>query len=149
MISYNLVSVDPPPTPPIDWSPLVAGLSIAIITLIVGFTSYQLYFKYPPMVRNIKSLKRKVRKDKRLNPLPVKPRQDIVKTRLRNQMQILRIEPQSESIKRATGKKQIIGMFLLLFIIIFPFMFQFFNLEMIHGNQSSALEGSLRTSAED
>ena len=33
--------------------------------------------------------------------------------------------------------------------MIFPLTLQFFNLENIYGNQSSAKEGSLRTSAEE
>ena len=148
-ISYDLVEVDPTPTPPIDWSPLVIGLILGIIALIIGFTSYQLYFRYPPMVRRIRALKRKVKKGKRTRPLMVRNRHAIVSTRMRNQMQILRIEPQLERSGMGAGKKQVIGLFITLFIFASPFVFQFLNIKMMNSSQGSPTQGYLRTSAEE
>ena len=145
-ISYDLRSVDPAPPTPIDWSPLVIGLGITIVALIVGYTSYLLYFRYPPMVRTIKSLRRKIKKGKRINAITVEERQDFIKRRLREQRQILKIEARAQQPKKSLNGKVLLLFFL---IILFPFMMQIFPaIFNYRANEGEGLE-NLRVSTEE
>jgi hypothetical protein len=50
---------------------LIYMLAAAVIALISGFGAYQLHFKYPPLVRDVRDLRRKLGKGRKTKPLLV------------------------------------------------------------------------------
>ncbi|MEE9376464.1 MAG: hypothetical protein V3V33_00325 [Candidatus Lokiarchaeia archaeon] len=78
------------PGPDLSW--LVYVLIGAMIGLVVLFTLYQTHFKYPPMVRKIRKLKKNVRKAKRTKPILVNKRDQIINNELQNQIKIIEYE---------------------------------------------------------
>ena len=85
-ISYIFV------TPEADLSPLVIGLTAGIIGIVIAFSLYQFHFKYPPMVRKIRTLKKKVRRGKVKKPIFVNKREDIIQNNLNEFKDILIIK---------------------------------------------------------
>ncbi|TFF95360.1 MAG: hypothetical protein EU547_07615, partial [Promethearchaeota archaeon] len=55
-----------------DLLPLAIGLTIGLMGILIGIGAYQLYFKYPPLVRKIRKLKRKIRKNKKTKIVTLK-----------------------------------------------------------------------------
>ncbi len=74
---------------------LVYVLIAAIMGVSGGFMVYQLHFKYPPLVRKIRKLRKSVRKGKKTKPMILSKREEIIKIELQNQTQILEIESES------------------------------------------------------
>lgn len=72
-ISYIFV------TPEADLSPLVIGLTAGILGIVITFSLYQFHFKYPPLVRKVRKLKKKVRKGKVKKTISVNTREDLIK----------------------------------------------------------------------
>lgn len=62
--------------PNLGW--LIYLLTGAMISLVVIFTLYQIHFKFPPMVRKIRKLKKLIRKDKTSKSVLVKKRDDYI-----------------------------------------------------------------------
>lgn len=62
----------------INWIPLIVILVMAIIILIGGFASYQFYFRFPPMVRDIKKIRGKIDKERETEQMDVMKRDAIV-----------------------------------------------------------------------
>jgi len=62
-----------------DNIPLVIGLTIGAVALVSILGAYQFHYKYPPMIRKIKKLKKKVRKGKKTKPLLLNTREEIIK----------------------------------------------------------------------
>ncbi|MBD3212467.1 MAG: hypothetical protein GF311_07650 [Candidatus Lokiarchaeota archaeon] len=58
--------------------PLAVGLGIGFMGLLIGIGAYQLYFKYPPTVRKIRKLKKKIRKNKKVKALQISERKSSV-----------------------------------------------------------------------
>jgi len=79
-----------------DIMPLIIGLSAGIAVLIVGFTLYQTHFKYPPIVRKVKKLRKKVKKGRKLKPLILNTRKDLVNNYIQDKIQILSLEVEQE-----------------------------------------------------
>ncbi len=75
-----------------DYTPLVIGLVAGIIALVVIFTAYQKHYKYPPMVRKIKKLKKRIKKGKGIKSLVVNSRENIAGGNFRKQLKILEEE---------------------------------------------------------
>jgi hypothetical protein len=71
---------------------LIYTLSIGVVVLISGFTLYQTYFKYPPLVRKIRKLRKKVRKEKRVKPFSLRDRQELIKTNYRDQLKKAKLD---------------------------------------------------------
>ncbi|MFX1276459.1 MAG: hypothetical protein ACFFBP_07470 [Promethearchaeota archaeon] len=97
VIDYDFIEIEtiPPILETLLW--LVILLIIALAAIGSYFIAYQTYLKYPKLVRRIRSLRRNLRKGKRVkNPITVNSRQNIVNDRLKNQMKTLRIEPELE-----------------------------------------------------
>ncbi len=88
-----------------DIMPFVIGLSAGIATLIVGFTLYQTHFKYPPIVRKVRKLRRNVRKGRKLKPIIVNSRKDLVNNKLQDRTQILSLEIEQEKIQIKDNKE--------------------------------------------
>ncbi len=62
----------------INWIPLIVILLMAIVILIGGFASYQFYFRFPPMVRDIKKIRGKIDKERETEQMDVMNRDAIV-----------------------------------------------------------------------
>jgi len=77
----TLIVTTPTVRPGQDISWLIYVLGGGIAGLITIFALYQTHFKYPPLVRRIRALKKKIRKNKRVKPLIVQKRDKIVETR--------------------------------------------------------------------
>ena len=91
-ISYVIIEPDEPITPGTDMSWLVYTLIAAIGSIIVVFGSYQLHFKYPPMVRKIRTLKKKIRKGRKIKPLLLNNREELIKSNIQNKLEIVDYE---------------------------------------------------------
>ncbi len=91
-ISYIIVEPDEPVSPGPDLSWLVYTLTGAIIGVVVVIGLYQVHFKYPPTVRKIRKLKKKVRKSKRMKPILVGQREELIKNHFEDQKTILNSE---------------------------------------------------------
>ncbi|UCC20585.1 MAG: hypothetical protein JSV62_04670 [Promethearchaeota archaeon] len=99
------------PQPQPDWSWLIYILTGAILGLVLVFTLYQTHFKYPPLVRKIRKLKKKVRKGNKTKPIPVNKREEIIKNNIQEQARILDLEiTQSErkSVDKIDLKEKVI-----------------------------------------
>ncbi len=68
-IGYNFARPYVPETPGYELY-LLIGMGV----LILGFMSYQVHFKYPPMIRKIRKMKRKVAKGKTIKKISVQSR---------------------------------------------------------------------------
>jgi len=88
-ISYVIIEPDEPITPGTDMSWLVYTLIAAIGGIIVVFGSYQLHFKYPPMVRKIRNLKKKIRKGRKVKPILLNNREELIKSNIQNELEII------------------------------------------------------------
>ncbi len=75
-----------------DYTLAVIGLTVGIIALGTLFGLYQIHFKYPPMVRKIRKLKKTVRKGKISKPILVNKRENIVNKSFKDQRNILEIQ---------------------------------------------------------
>jgi hypothetical protein len=72
-----------------DWSWLVYILIGAIAGLGTFIFLYQTHFKYPPMVRKIRKLRKKVGKDKtKIKPIDIDTRENMVNTTLQEKLDI-------------------------------------------------------------
>ncbi len=57
---------------------LIYFLAALIIALITGFGAYQLHYKYPPMVRDVRKLRRKLRKGRKTKSVLIDSREKIM-----------------------------------------------------------------------
>jgi len=71
---------------------LVYVLIAAILGVSGGFTAYQLHFKYPPLVRKMRKLRKSIRKGKKTKPIIISKREATIKFELQNQAKILDLE---------------------------------------------------------
>ena len=62
----------------LNWIPLIVSLVMAIIILVGGFASYQFYFRFPPMVRDIKKMRGKINRERETEQMDVMKRDTIV-----------------------------------------------------------------------
>ncbi|MFW9829006.1 MAG: hypothetical protein ACFFEY_15620 [Candidatus Thorarchaeota archaeon] len=84
--------------PDLGW--IIYILLGAIAGLVVLFTLYQTHFKYPPLVRKIRKLKKKVRKGSKTKPILVEKREDIIGRNLKEKQNVLDFESiQTEKIE--------------------------------------------------
>ena len=88
-ISYRIIE------PGIDILPIVIGLTAGIVGLILGFTLYQTYLKYPPLVRKIRKIRKKINKDKKIKPTSSLNRELLVAKNLQNKIKLHEYEPTS------------------------------------------------------
>jgi hypothetical protein len=72
-----------------DWTPVIIGLGAGIIFLAIGLGLYSKIFQYPPLVRKIRKLKKKVRRNKKLKPLILDKREVILENNFQKNLQIL------------------------------------------------------------
>ncbi|MFX1317163.1 MAG: hypothetical protein ACFE9T_14980 [Promethearchaeota archaeon] len=92
--SYEITLIVNRPTaragPDLSW--LIFILTGGIVGLVIAFTLYQTHYKYPPMVRKIRKLRKKIRKDKRIKPILLGKREDIIKKEFQNQINVIEME---------------------------------------------------------
>ncbi len=84
------ISAIPPVGEDLSW--LVYSLIGGIAGLSLFFILYQTHFKYPPMVRKIRKLKKKIRKERKLKTIPLNNRKEIMKSNYKDQIKILDFE---------------------------------------------------------
>lgn len=87
-VTLNVIKLPGP-----DWSWLVYILIGSIIGLGTFIGLYQTHFKYPPMVRKIRKLRKKIGKDrKKIKPIDIDRREEIVANSMQNKLELLRVE---------------------------------------------------------
>ena len=92
-ITLNVVSVTPP-----DFSLLFITLAGALVVLVVGFSLYEVRFKYPALVRKSRKIRKKIRKDKKTKPVKdIISREDLIKDHLENNVEIFQLEKKPEN----------------------------------------------------
>ena len=91
-----VISVSLPPG--LDWKWLVIILGSSALGLVIVFVSYLKHFKYPPLVRKIRKLRKKVSKNKKLKSIPLQNREDIIETNLKGKLEVIEtgVEKKSE-----------------------------------------------------
>jgi len=93
-ISYREIGVLPPIPPGIDWTPAIIALTVGIIGAIMGLVSYILYFQYPPLVRQVRARRRKIKGGRSLKkPVEVEDRGILIRNAIRERLNVLKIEP--------------------------------------------------------
>ncbi|MFX1500334.1 MAG: hypothetical protein ACFFDH_05135 [Promethearchaeota archaeon] len=78
------------PGPDLSW--IIYVLGAGIVGLVTFFTLYQTHFKYPPLVRKIRKLKKKIGKAKSTKPILVNKRDEIINNELQNQIKNVEYE---------------------------------------------------------
>jgi hypothetical protein len=91
-ITLNVVSVTPP-----DFSTIFILLAGALVTLVIGFTLYEVRFKYPPTVRKSRKIRKKIRKGKKTKPVKdIASREDLIKAHLESNVETIQLEKKTE-----------------------------------------------------
>jgi len=85
-----IISVSSPPG--LDWKWLVIILGSSALGLVIVIVSYLKHFKYPPLVRKIRKLRKKVSKNKKLKSILLQNREDIIETDLKNKLEVIETE---------------------------------------------------------
>ena len=76
-----------------DYTIVIISLTVGTIGLISIFVAYQLHYRYPPIVRKIRKIKKKIKKGRKTKPLLLNKRDELTTKRFRKQMhQILELE---------------------------------------------------------
>jgi len=84
---------EPVVSPSADLSWLVFVLIGAIVGLVSIFVLYQSYFKYPPLVRKIRKLRKNIGKGKKtIKPIEISKREKIIESELKAQTNLLEVE---------------------------------------------------------
>jgi hypothetical protein len=87
-ITLNVVSVIPP-----DFFMLFIILAGAFVALVLGFTLYEVRFKYPPTVRKSRKIRKKIKKGKKTKPIKdIASREDLIKDRLESNVETIQSE---------------------------------------------------------
>ena len=85
-------------------------LIYVLIGVIVGgvgvFSAYQLHFKYPPMVRKVRKLRKKIRKGKKTKPIITAKRKEIIETNLKDQSSVIEFGSELDKIQNNNIKKK-------------------------------------------
>lgn len=107
-ITLNVIKLPGP-----DWSWLVYILIGAIVGLGTFIGLYQTHFKYPSMVRKIRKLRKKIGKDrKKIKPIDIDKREEIVVNKMQNKLELLRVEVEptpSEKIQKIEKENNVGG----------------------------------------
>ena len=82
--------------PGLDITIIIISLTAGIVGLSVGFILYQTHFKYPPKVRMMRKIRKKISKGKKLKPLIVNTRDNIIASEIERNKDILIIEKEIE-----------------------------------------------------
>jgi len=92
-ITINVESVIPP-----DFSMLFIILAGALVALVIGFTLYQVRFKYPATVRKSRKIRKKIKKGKKTKPIKdIASREDSIKDHLESNVETIQLEKKTEN----------------------------------------------------
>ena len=102
-ISYQLtINAITPAAPDYTW--LILSLSGGVVGIVLVFSLYQFHFKYPPMVRKIRKLRKNIRKEKKTKPILLSQRNEIMQNKFRSQVDIIGFESQLPDMKDKKNK---------------------------------------------
>jgi len=100
---FEIVLVVEAPTGP-DITIIIISLVAGLVGLTVGFVLYQKHFKFPPKVRMMRKVRKKIGKGKKLKPLTVNTRDNIITSEIESNREILRLEKENvEKINKKSG----------------------------------------------
>ncbi|MHA2287893.1 MAG: hypothetical protein ACXABG_03810, partial [Promethearchaeota archaeon] len=92
-ITLNVVSVSPP-----DFTILFISLAGGIAALVAAFTLYEVRFKYPPLVRKSRKVRKKISKGKKTKTIKdITSREDLIKEQIENNIETLQLEKKPEN----------------------------------------------------
>ena len=86
-------------TPP-DFSMLFIILAGALVALVSIFTLYEVRFKYPPLVRKSRKLRKKIKKGRKTKPFVVNNREETIRLKIEDQTKIF----DKDSIEKSIDK---------------------------------------------
>ena len=87
-----------------DITIIIISLIAGVVGLSVGFVLYQTHFKYPAKVRMMRKVRKKIGKGKKLKPLIVNTRENIITSEIESNREILNIEKENiDKIYKNTG----------------------------------------------
>jgi len=93
------------------------GLNITLIALILAvglvglgtfFILYQKHFKFPPKVRKMRKLRKKISKGKKLKPITLQTRDNIIESEISAKKQFLELDKREENTQNITDKLEYI-----------------------------------------
>ncbi len=97
-----VLNVIAPPGP--DITIIIISLTAGLVGLSVGFVLYQTHFKYPPKVRMMRKIRKKISKGKKLKPLTVNTRDNIITSVIEHNKDMLSIEKENvDKINKKAG----------------------------------------------
>ena len=85
-----ILNVVAPPGP--DITIIIISLVAGLVGLTTAFVLYQKHFKYPPKVRMMRKLRKKIGKGKKVKPLTVSTRDNIITSEIERNKEILNVE---------------------------------------------------------
>jgi len=92
-ITLNVVSVTPP-----DFSTIFILLAGALGALVIGFTLYEVRFKYPATVRKSRKIRKKIKKGKKTKPIKnITSREDLIKDHIESNVETIQLEKKPEN----------------------------------------------------
>jgi len=88
-----VLNVNDPSGP--DITILIIALAAGVVALSVGIVLYQLHFKYPPKVRMMRKIRKKISKGKKLKPLILNDRDAIITGEIERNKEMISIEKEN------------------------------------------------------
>ena len=93
VITLNVVSVAPT-----DFTMIFILLAGVLSTLVIGFTLYEVRFKYPATVRKSRKIRKKIKKGKKTKPIKdLTSREDLIKDHLESNVETFQSEKKTEN----------------------------------------------------
>ena len=90
--------------PVLDITIILISLAAGVIGISLGFVLYQKHYKYPPKVRMMRKLRKKIGKGKKLKPLTVNTRDSIITSETESNKEMLNLEKENiDKINKKTG----------------------------------------------
>lgn len=81
-----------------DFTLLFISLAGGLVALVTAFTLYQVRFKYPPLVRKSRKIRKKISKGKKTKPIKdISSRDDLIKEHLENNVETIQLEKKTEN----------------------------------------------------
>ncbi|KKN21570.1 hypothetical protein LCGC14_0924020 [marine sediment metagenome] len=92
--------------PEFDFTIVIILLLFGIVGIGTYFVLYQKYFKYPQKVRKIRSLRKSISKNKKLKPISIQTREDIIQRNIDKNKQLWEIDkPNQNTLKKIENSK--------------------------------------------
>ena len=95
------------PTGP-DITIIIISLAAGAVGLTLAFVLYQTHFKYPPKVRMMRKMRKKIGKGKKMKPLTVNTRDNIIASKIESNKESLKLEKENvDKISKKTGEESV------------------------------------------